>query len=194
MSRSPKSWAKEKKANKYKSRTYFAIFAAAICLTIMPTLLSEQQATISVMKHLDTGFDYDETLGRLQYVSNFIPDSAMVFLNSDEEDGCFISPVSAEVTHIWRQDEPWIEFGGASDVLSCEKGEIMSVVRNRADKYSVRVMHDQGYESVYSGLDEVFFYENDVIEKGDRIGISNDSSAFELRKNGLSIMPVFSSL
>ena len=42
-----------------------------------------RNAAQAVMSHLTAGFEYDDTLGRLQFVSNVLPESAMVFLTGD---------------------------------------------------------------------------------------------------------------
>ena len=39
----------------------------------------------AVMSHVTAGFEYDETLGRLQFVSNILPESAMVFLEGGDD-------------------------------------------------------------------------------------------------------------
>ena len=39
----------------------------------------------AVMSHVTAGFEYDETLGRLQFVSNILPESAMVFLAGGDD-------------------------------------------------------------------------------------------------------------
>ena len=64
-----------------------AFFAAvSLCLSAGVWMSVRQpQQTQAVMSHLTTGFEYDETLGRLQLVNNMLPESAMVFLNKSDK-------------------------------------------------------------------------------------------------------------
>jgi len=119
-----------------------------------------------------------------------LPESAMVFLeSSDEIEIC--APTMAEVTHVWSQEEPWLEYACLGGVKACSDGEVMTVVRNREDEYTVRLSHENGYESVYSGLTDVKLKENDRVFSGEQLGGAKGFAAFELRKDGLSVLPVF---
>ena len=55
----------------------------------------------AVMSHVTAGFEYDETLGRLQFVSNILPESAMVFLEGgDDAQTCAsILPTETKLLH-----------------------------------------------------------------------------------------------
>lgn len=168
--------------------------AVVLCLGSAAALTLHHGDSVSaVMGHLTAGFEYDDTLGRLQFVSNILPESAMVFLNStDGTDEALVLPTSAEIAHTWSQQEPWLEYSCSGDISSCRDGEVMTIVQNRSDEYTVRILHDDGYESVYSGLDSVSIEENNWVTAGQTIGTAAGFAAFELRKDGLSVLPVFS--
>lgn len=190
--REPRTWAPLKKRRHINQRLlkHTAIFAAVcLCLGTGAWLVQEGH-TQAVMSHLTAGFEYDETLGRLQFVSNILPKSAMVFLTSGDEQ-IMAEPASAQVTHAWSELEPWLEYACIGDVSACMDGEIMTIVKNRQDEYTVRVLHDQGYESVYSGLCAVRLAEHDRVSAGEQLGTAAGFAAFELRKDGLSVLPVF---
>ena len=193
-SREPRTWAPVRKHRHINQRLlkHTAIFAAVcLCLGAGAWLVLEQPVGAqAVMSHLTAGFEYDETLGRLQFVSNILPRSAMVFL-TDTDEQLMSQPASAQVTHAWSELEPWLEYACIGDVSSCLDGEIMTIVKNRQDEYTVRVLHDQGYESVYSGLCAVRLAEHDRVSAGEQIGTAAGFAAFELRKDGLSVLPVF---
>lgn len=186
------SWepiAKEKK-NKRLLRTTLVLAAVCLCLGT-GALLNPWPESQTVMSMLTTDFQYDETLGRLQFVSNILPESAMVFLDGAGEESTLL-PTQAEISHSWSQAEPWMEFRCVGDISSCQSGEIMTVVKNRQDEYTVRILHSNGYESIYSGLKTVHHNEYDTISAGQAIGTAAGHAAFELRKEGLSVLPVFS--
>lgn len=178
--------------NKRRLRNIAISMAAVFCLGLGAVNLSvDHEKAEQVMSHVTADFEYDDTLGRLQFVSNILPDSAMVFLESRDSEISVFSPIDADITHTWDQAEPWIEYSCIGDVRACSSGEVMTIVRNRDDEYTVRVVHDAGYESVYSGLSDVAVAQYDSVQEGERIGSCGGWTAFELRKDGLSIMPQF---
>lgn len=148
------------------------------------------------MSHLTAGFEYDDTIGRLQLVSNMLPESAMVFLHADPLDTQFQIPVQGQIqaSHVWSQQEPWIEYDYTGDVSACYSGEIITVIKNRTGNYTIRVLHENGYESVYSGLQAIHASEHDIVKTGQVIGTATEIVAFELRKDGVSILPQFSEI
>ena len=197
LSREKQSWKPEKSTKHLKKRLLrgTGIFAAvSLCIgTGAYMLMQDAQESQSVMSHLTAGFEYDESLGRLQFVSNILPQSAMVFLTAAPET-TMLQPMAAQEIHTWSSEEPWIEYACNGSVSACDSGEVVTVVKNRQDEYTVRIMHDNGYESVYSGLNAVDIKELDIIDAGQQIGTSAGSAAFELRKEGLSILPVFAQM
>lgn len=183
---------RRRRINKRLLRKYVPLAAVVLCLGAGGAAAALNREGVSaVMSHLSAGFEYDETLGRLQFVSNILPESAMVFLSGGDETQAVALPADGEVAHVWSQDEPWLEYACTGDVSSCMDGEVMTVVRNRQDEYTVRVLHAGGYESVYSGLDGVSVAENSLVSAGQKLGTSSGFAAFELRRDGLSVLPVF---
>lgn len=176
-----------------KSPALYAVAVLCLCGGVLLAAGRDGDAGVAVMSHLSAGFEYDESLGRLQFVSNILPESAMVFMSSPSDTQTVAKPVQAEsVTHDWTQEEPWLEYDCSGEISACMDGEIMTIVKNRADEYTVRVLHENGYESIYSGLNEVFVQENASVLSGESMGWSEGAAAFELRCDGLSVLPVFS--
>ena len=183
-----------KSQDKQRLRNAVLSSAAVLCLCAVSfTLWKQREAVTEAMKHVTVDFEYDESLGRLQFVSNMLPESTMVFLeNNDAEDMMVFSPASADIKHVWNENEPWIEYDQVfGSVHACSTGEVMTVLRNHDDRYTVRMRHDDGYESLYSGLSDVRVSQFDLLPAGTPIGTADESASFELRKNGLSIDPPF---
>ena len=155
------------------------------------SVATQNHAAQTVNAHLTSGFEYDETLGRLQFVSSILPESAMVFLDSSSKEPASL-PVDGEVIHAWNEQEPWLEYGNAGSIRACMSGEVMTVVKNREDEYTVRLLHEGGYESLYSGLAACHVAQSDLVYSGQAIGEATGYVAFELRCDGMSVMPVFS--
>ena len=187
---------KQKKRTRKRLLRNTSIFAAvSLCLGAGAVFALRHPGGVqSAMSHVTAGFEYDDTLGRLQFVSNLLPESAMVFLSGGEDMQQLAVPTSAKVSHDWTQEEPWLEYACIGDVCACQDGEIMTIVKNRQDEYTVRVLHSDGYESIYSGLSAVHLKEQDTVSSGQQIGTSAGFAAFELRKDGLSVLPVFAGI
>lgn len=188
-------WEPERKRRKRTSKRHpkAAVLAAAafLCaLTGAALTPAGREAGKAVVSRMTSGFEYDETLGRLQFVSRVLPESAMVFLTSSDTSPV-TAPVSASAEHPWSEQEPWLEYACSGSVSACMGGEVMTIVRSRADAYTVRLLHENGYESVYSGLRSVKVEEGESVSAGQVIGESGGCAAFELRRDGLSIQPVF---
>ena len=190
------SWtAKPKHTDKRLLRNTAFFAAVSLCLSAGVWMsIRQPQQTQAVMSHLTTGFEYDETLGRLQLVNNMLPESAIVFLNTAPADVSFSMPVQSQVSHSWTQQEPWLEYACIGDVSACQTGEIITIVENHAGTNTVRILHDDGYESIYSGLHTVHVKEHDCVMPGQIIGTSAGNAAFELRKDGISVLPAFSEI
>lgn len=166
--------------------------AACCCLCgVLAAVTPARNAAQRVMSHLTAGFEYDDTLGRLQFVSNVLPESAMVFLTGYSSAEAVVRPVQESAEHLWSEEEPWMEFACSGDVVACRDGEVMTIVCSRQDEYTVRVLHTDGYESVYSGLRQIEVGEGSLVNAGQKLGEANGCAAFELRRDGLSIQPVF---
>lgn len=184
----------KKKRRSLGRRKTTALAAGALLFALTGAALTPagREAGKAVVSRVTGGFEYDETLGRLQFVSRVLPESAMVFLTSTQGGAAVTAPVSASAQHAWSEQEPWLEFACSGNVCACLGGEVMTIVRSRADAYTVRLLHEDGYESVYSGLTRVSVAEGDSVRAGQTLGEAGGYAAFELRRDGLSIQPVFS--
>ena len=190
------SWSpKQKHTDKRLLRNTAFLAAVSLCLGLYGWFsITNPQKSQAVMSHISTGFEYDETLGKLQLVNNMLPASAMVFLSNDSSIQDFQAPVPEQVSHAWTQQEPWFEYTSIGDVSACQAGEIVTIVKNNAGSHTMRILHSDGYESVYSGLHAVHVKEHDTVSKGQVIGTAAGNAAFELRRDGVSVLPVFSEI
>ena len=186
------SWINEQKHMSNRLLRNTALFAAgSLCLGLCVWgTVSHQEDSTAVMSHLTSGFEYDESLGRLQLVSNMLPESAMVFLDT-QTDAQFQAPTGGEIVHTWSEKEPWIAYNDVGTVSACEAGEIMTVIKNHAGLHTVRILHDNEFESIYSGLKNVELKEHDFVEMGQILGTAGETASFEIRRNGISILPTF---
>lgn len=168
---------------------FTAIFAVVFLLvsTGGGLILRHPEGAQMVMGHIRADFKYDEMLGRLQLVNHLLPESAMVFLENDTVMPVSAVPADAKMQHAWTQAEPWLEYNCTGRVSACLDGYVETIVKNRSNEYTVRISHQNGYESLYSGLSGVQVKEYDSVSQGQQIGFADGYTAFEWRKDGLSI-------
>lgn len=170
------------------------IFAAvALCTVTGIWFTANKSETVqAVMSHVTASFEYDDTLGRLQFVSNILPESVMVFLEGETMKNCLnVVHNDTEIRHVWSAAEPWIEYACNGAMMACQEGEVTTVVQSRKGEYTVRILHEDSCESIYSGLKTVSVSENEWVSAGAQIGTATGNTAFEWRKDGLSVQPVF---
>lgn len=129
--------------------------------------------------------DINESLGSLRFVSNLVPDSVSVFWNLGGEKHAV--PSSAQVLHVFNDQEPWVGYG-AGDALASAAGEVMSVSRDAVGRASVRVRHASGMETIYGNLLQTAVQEGDWVETGAVIGAARQLT-FELRGEGRAMDP-----
>ena len=194
IQREPRSWSPQQKhTDKQLLRNSAFLAAVSLCLGMYAWFtITQPQQVKTVMSHLSTNFEYDDSLGRLHLVNNMLPESAMVFLNNSTTPAEFYVPVNASVSHHWTQQEPWYEYACIGDVSACQAGEVVTIVQNQTGTHTLRILHPDGYESVYSGLNTIYSQEHDIVSSGQIIGTSSGYTAFELRRDGISVQPVFS--
>ena len=153
-------------------------------------ILHHPESAQMAMSHLRADFEYDEMLGRLQFVKHLLPES-IVFSPEKNDNAALMSvvPLNAQTLHAWSQNEPWLEYSCVGEINACQNGQIATIVKNRNNEYTVRIAHQNGYESLYSGLKDVQVNEYDAVFQGQQIGTAAGYAAFEWRKDGLSILP-----
>jgi len=136
--------------------------------------------------------DLDESLGKLTFVSNLLPESALVFWNSNET-VTVSAPVQGDIVHAYNEDEPYIALLGlSSDVRVAADGEVMNVAHGDGEERVVRIRHEDGLETLYGNLMECFVSEGDQVYESDIIGETAQKQPvfFEVRRNGRSVDPV----
>ena len=137
--------------------------------------------------------DLDETLGKLTFVSNILPEASLVFWNADSSVPV-TAPVQGDIRHVWSAEEPYISMAGATcDVRCGASGEVMAVAHGENEELMVRIRHEDGLETLYSNLETCLVSTGDIVQAGDLIGQVSEAQEvfFELRQDGRSIDPTY---
>lgn len=100
-----------------------------------------------------------------------------VFASDKPKD--FISPVKDGVVTIDYDEERGLkcihlrsddQMASSVDVLASADGTISQIVKKANDTYSVLIEHEDGYSTLYGGLETVNYEENDKVKQEDIIG------------------------
>lgn len=135
--------------------------------------------------------EWEERLGKINFVGNFLPESVAVFFDTAPS-AALAAPCLGPVTHAWTQEEPYLTFQSADGkVYAAASGEVMSVAHGANDENILRIRHDDGYETLYYGLQETAVREGERVTAATCIGNFDPSapSAFEVRRFGLPVDP-----
>ena len=165
----------------------------AIVLVIIAARNLEGTPTQSVFAALQSSMEmeWDESLGKLSFVSNLLPESVLGVW-SEQESVAVLAPMGGEVVHAWSREEPYIELQGTvTDVRAAANGEVMSIAHGMEEEVILRLRHDDHTETLYGNLAACYVDVGDYVFEGDIVAtvLEGKPLAFELRRNGRSIDP-----
>ena len=163
----------------------------AMLLTVVAVRNAGSPEAQSVFGALQTGTDmeWDESLGKLSFVSSLLPEGIQTVWSEREAVAVF-EPVAGETVHAWSRTEPYTAImGSVRDVRAVADGEVMSIAHGLEEERILRVRHDDGTESIYGNLLDCYAQEGDRVYAGDIIAatIEGKPLVFELRRDGRSI-------
>lgn len=143
----------------------------------------------TIQRALTMHIDLDESLGRLNFVRSWMPDSALVFLSLSEKTE-MLPPSSGAVAHAYQDAQPWLLFESAGgDVLAPMDGTVTAVCTLGNGSTGVLIDHGSGLESVCAYLTETAVASGDKVSRGDRLGAAAGRLYYELRENQQPIDP-----
>ncbi len=172
--------------------------ACALLLTVMAMKNVDQpwsrQAVEGIRQAMTMRVDWDETLGKLSFVRSIVPETALVFFNLSPRD-VLNAPVKGEISHAYTEQQPWIEYRCASDtsVGAALGGRVSAVGEGMSGDWIVLIEDEDGRETVYGYMADVYVRTGDEVSAGQIIGVTSQEEAsrlyFELREGGVSVDP-----
>ncbi len=165
----------------------------ALALTVVAVKnasVPQAQSVFSAIQQ-SAGMDWDESLGKLSFVGDFLPEGIQAVWNEKEAFTVF-APVNGETVHAWTRSEPYVEYAATvTDVRAVADGEVMSIAHGLDEERILRIRHDDETESIYGNLQTCYAQVGDRVYAGDVVARTLDGKplAFELRKDGRSINP-----
>lgn len=151
-------------------------------------------AALGIERAVTMKIDLDESLGRLHFVRNLVPETALVFWNAGASNR-LRSPVEGEIVHKYEPDRPWTVYSCAAgtNVKAVLDGRVTAVEKGVSAETIVILTHENGMESVYAYMAEASVREGDAVLAGDEIGktasLDGADLYFALRVDGQTADP-----
>ncbi len=146
-----------------------ALFCLATATNI--TLPSGRSVTQTLRDAVE--YDWDDSLGRLTFVGNFLPESVQVFWTG-EQPPALTAPCVGRVVHVWSEQEPYVGLESTSVVYACAPGEVTAVAHGENEERIVRVRHAGDLETVVYGLSACFVAVGDEVNAGSVLGLPGE--------------------
>ena len=166
--------------------------ALVICVAAVRAVKDEPTAQAvfdTVQQQME--WELDDSLGRLSFVSNLLPEASMVFQNEASEIQV-MAPLVGDILHVWTAAEPYISMTGYTGNVYCSAaGEVMAVAHGENEELMVRIRHSDRWETVYGNLVNCSIAVGDQVSAGELIGQVEDQVYFELRQDGRAVDPTY---
>ena len=148
------------------------------------------RASETVQRALTMHIDLDSSIGRLSFVRDWMPESALVFFNLDGG-AELAAPVSGELRHAYSDDQPWLLFACPEDspVCAAADGTVTAVSELSGGSTGVLIDHGEGMETVYAYLSSASVQPGDAVSRGQALGQSAAQLYFELRQSESAVDP-----
>lgn len=172
-------------------RNFFVVALLTLLLSAIHNeqLPSGNTVMTAVQEIIDT--PWDESLGKISFVSNMFPDVAAVFF-SDAPTLDLIAPCMGEAINTWTKATPYLSYMNADlKVYAPGNGQIMSIAYGERDEKVIRIRHTDGIESIIYGLSSLYVQEGNSVTCSTIIGEgrSNTTTILEMRKDGVPFDP-----
>ena len=148
------------------------------------------RASETVQRALTMHIDLDSSIGRLSFVRDWMPESALVFFYLDGG-AELAAPVAGELKHAYSDDQPWLLFACPEDspVCAAADGTVTAVSELSGGSTGVLIDHGEGMETVYAYLSSASVQPGDAVSRGQALGQSAAQLYFELRQSEAAVDP-----
>ncbi len=149
-----------------------------------------RQAVAGIEQAMTMQIDLDETLGKLHFVRELVPETALVFWNSSSSlEG--IAPVDGEILHEYSDLQPWRVYScdENASVYCALPGTVLQTEEGAMAQKLVLVEHAGGLSSVYAYLEDVHVQVGQSVSAGEVIGTASGQMYFAAMRDGEQIDP-----
>ena len=124
-----------------------------------------QAALATVRSVATTEMEWDDTIGKLEFVDNLLPESVLVFWNAQER--TLLPPFDGGVLLDMQGD--FAVFEGKGSVQCGGEGVVQSIMRTN-EGYTLTIAHDNGFVTTLTGLKSVHVAARDRVHEGQSLG------------------------
>ena len=144
----------------------------------------------AVRRALTMHIDLDDSIGKLTFVRDLLPESALVFLNVSGKTE-FVVPTDGEPVHPYATDQPWLLFSctPGSNIYCAADGTVTAVSELSGEAVGLLIDHGNGVETVYAYMSESSVQPGDAVSRGQCIGLAGPQLYFELREGENAVDP-----
>lgn len=153
-----------------------------------------QRAVSGIEQAMTMKIDLDETLGKLHFVREMVPETALVFWNAGSDDR-LQAPIDGQIEHAYSDLQPWRVYvcADGSSVRAALDGKVAQVEKGAMADHIVLISHDNGLETVYAYMSGVSVGPGDEIRAGEEIGVTSAGGGsrlyFAVRLDGEGVDP-----
>ncbi len=162
------AWWKEDVEVSYPKQFWVQLGACAAVFLVLFGLKNVEnepvQAVLGGIRSVaTTEMEWDDTIGKLEYVGNFVPESVMVFWNAEEKK--LDAPL--ENATLLIQSGDWAVFEGEGNVLCGAQGHVESIAGE-----TVTVRCDSGLRFTVQPVSQIRVKEEERVYAGQALGKS----------------------
>ena len=153
--------------------------------------LPSGQTVLTAVQDIIEG-NWDESLGKISFVSNLLPETVSVFFDAAPRADLTAPCFGGFVSHFWQEDEPYLGYTSEDRrVFSVAPGQVMSLAHGPGEEKILRVRQDDGLETLYYNLASVNVTEGARVNADTCLGetIPGAETVVEVRRAGRAIDP-----
>lgn len=153
--------------------------------------LPSGETLLTAAQNLIIDDSWDETLGRINFVGNFLPKTMAVFLETGEQYQ-LAAPCSGLLAHAWSEGEPYLGYDTQADtVWAMADGQVMGLAHGLEEEIILRIRQQDGLETFYYNLGSTSLQEGDSVSCGQAVGtiLTGKEAMIEVRKEGIPVDP-----
>lgn len=147
-----------------------ALILAVMAMRAIDTPFTNR-VTSALSGALSTDLNLDESVGKLSFVENLMPDSALVFFHMGGKNAP-LEPVAGSVSHEWTKEQPWTEYitENSAKIVSLIDGTVSAASPSTNGDWTVLITRTDGSQLVYAFLSDCAVRIGQTVSRGDIVG------------------------
>jgi murein DD-endopeptidase MepM/ murein hydrolase activator NlpD len=195
----------ERTNRNWKRILYYKIIFSCVFFVMTIAVLHSNYRWTQTMKNriqhmLTESFDKQSALdwykvhfqGFPAIIPSYLPEKRSQHVTTGNIPNPFASPIVGKITRAFDSSTLGVTIAPTErpDVFAIDRGKVMYVISSGDSQFSIIIRHDQGIESIYSGVSEIIVHVNDIVTHGQKIGRCNGPSMyFSILRRGQAINP-----